>query len=86
MLGPKILVLTLTGALGIFVWEVWIGNLGILEVEQEMWIGNLGILEAERGILDKKQRGMAPKLDRLDEKASGRSGKKGSGKRRGGKA
>ena len=74
MLGPEILVLMLTGALGIFVWEAWISNLGILEVGQEVWIGNLGILEAEQGISDKGRRGIAPELDRLDEKASGRGG------------
>ena len=80
------MVLTLTGALGIFVWEVWVGNLGILEVEQEVWIGNLGILEAEQGILDKGRCGRAPKLDQLDEKASGRGGKRGSSEKREGRA
>ncbi len=73
----------MTEALDIFIWEVWIGNLGILEVEQEMWIGNLGILEAERVISDKKRYRIAPELDQLDEKASERGS---IGKKRGERA
>lgn len=47
-----------------------------------MWIDNLDILKAEQGILDKKQYGITPKLDQLDEKASRRDGKKGFDKKR----
>ena len=41
----------------------------ILKIKQEVWIDNLGILEAKQDILDKKWHKIAPKLDRLDEKA-----------------
>lgn len=72
--------------MGIFVWEVWVSNLGILEVRREVWIGNLGILEAKRDILDKRRHRIAQELDRLDEKANGRGGRKVPDKRGGGGA
>ena len=47
-----------------------------------MWIGNLSILETEQDILEKEQCRIVPKLDWLDKNTSGKDNKKSSGKRR----